>query len=187
MTDQEIIQKYIERSEEAISLTRDKYGRLCHSVAASILSSAQDVEECVSDTYFRAWNIIPPQIPEVLSAFLCRITRNLSLDRYRANHSEKRGRNQIDLVLEELGECLTDGMAMEEQIVDQSVLKDILTRFLGSLGTDDRKVFVNRYFYMLSIKEIAGKYHVSQSKVKMSLFRSREKLKNLLEKEGFEI
>lgn len=187
MTDTEIIEKYFERSEEAISMTRQKYGKLCRSVANNILKNVEDSEECVSDTYFRAWNTIPPTRPSILSAFLCKITRNLALDRYRKNNTVKRGKDNVTTILSELEECLLtyEDTNLEETITDKIALEDVLNQFLGSLKPDDRKIFVNRYFLMKPVKDIADKYRLGQSKVKMSLLRSRESLRVLLEKEGF--
>ena len=183
MDDSKIIELYMARSEQAISETSQKYGRYCHYIAYSILHNDEDSEECVNDAYLRAWNSIPPKRPKRLKAFLGRITRNLSLNKLEKLSAEKRGSGQASLILDELAECLPS----EEDtvhIVDNVVIKDILDRFLGGLPAETRKIFVRRYWYMSPIKEIADEYGLSESKVTVTLFRTREKLKNVLEKEG---
>lgn len=183
MEDHQIVELYWARSERAIPETADKYGRYCYSIACHILHSREDSEECVNDTYLHAWNAMPPQRPNKLSAFLGRITRNLSLNRWDKYSAEKRGAGQVFLSLDELRECIpTPDRA--EQIVDDIALADIFNRFLASLSAENRKIFMRRYWYFSSVKEIAEDYRFSESKVKMSLLRSRKSLKQFLEKEG---
>lgn len=186
MDDKQILDLYWARAENAISETADKYGKYCHFIAYSILRNEEDSEECVSDTYMKAWGSIPPQRPEKLSAFLGKITRNLSLDRLRRHTARKRGCGQAALVLEELQECVPAADNVE-QIVDDLALTEALDRFLASLPADTRKVFMRRYWYLCSVKEIAADFGISESKVKMLLLRSRNKLKGLLEREGIEL
>ena len=184
MDDQKIIDLYWARSETAISETAQKYGRYCHSIAFNILHDREDSEECVNDTFFNAWNTIPPQRPSRLSAFLGKITRNLSLNKWEQYHAEKRGCGQVPLALEELRDCIP-ALGNVEQAADDLVLTEILNQFLSMLPKDRRKIFMRRYWYMDTIKEIAKGYSMSESKVKMSLLRSRNELKQLVEKEGF--
>ena len=184
--DKQIIDLYWARSETAISETASKYGRYCHSIAFSILHSHEDSEECVNDTFFNAWRAIPPQRPSKFAAFLGTITRHLSLNRWEQYNAEKRGCGQVPLVLEELNDCIPASENVE-QVVDDLALTELLNRFLGTLSTDSRKIFMRRYWYMNTIKEIAKGYSMSESKVKMSLLRSRKELKQLLEKEGFDL
>lgn len=183
MDDEQIIDLYWARSETAISATADKYGRYCSYIASNILCSEEDSEECVNDTYMRAWNCMPPHRPAVLKAFLGKITRNLSLNRLAQRSSQKRGLGQAALVLEEIQECVGRD-SDTEQLVEDMVLVEVLNRFLASLSADQRRIFMKRYWYFSSIKEIADCLGVGESKVKMSLLRSKDKLRKMLEKEG---
>ena len=186
MDDHQIVELYWARSEKAISETADKYGRYCHSIAYNILHSKEDSEECVNDTWLSAWNSMPEQRPDKLSAFLGRITRNLSLNRLRSYTAEKRGGGQVPLALDELSECVPANDRID-RIVDDFALADILNRFLASLNPEKRKIFMRRYWYLSPVAEIASDYGISESKVKMSLLRSRNALKTLLEKEGVDL
>ena len=183
MDDIQIVELYNERSETAISETANKYGKYCYYIAYHILYDEQDSEECVNDTYLRAWEAIPPQYPNKMSAFLGKITRNLALNRYRYYMREKRGGGQIPLVLDELQECVPATNSTEE-IIDEKLLVELLNRFLHELPIEKRMMFVRRYWYMSSIQEIANDYEISEGKVKMTLLRTRNKLKQILEKEG---
>ena len=186
MDDKQIVDLYWERSEAAITETSKKYGRYCHHIAFNVLHNNEDSEECVNDTYLSAWNSMPPHRPSVLKTFLGKLTRNISLNKYKQLTAEKRGNGQVALIIDELRECLptTEGT---ENIVDDMVLADVFNRFLASLTVEKRRIFIRRYWYMSSVKEIAADYGMSESKVKMSLLRSRNELKHLLEKEGISI
>lgn len=183
MEDHQIIELFWQRSESAVTETARKYGRYCHTIAYNILHSREDSEECVNDTYLNAWRAIPPQRPERLSTFLGKITRNLSLKRWEQYHAGKRGAGQTALALDELAECVSASDNVE-QAIDDLALAEVLDRFLASLPPERRKIFMRRYWYLNPIKEIAAEYGLSQSKVKMSLLRSREALRKCLEKEG---
>ena len=183
MEDKNIIQLYVERAEAAISETAAKYGRLCYMIAYNILYSEEDSEECVNDTYMKAWEVIPPQIPEKLAAFLGKITRNLAISKYRHNSSKKRGGGQVMYALEELSECIPDKNTTEQAISDKLFVEQ-LNEFLENLPTEKRKVFMQRYWYLRPIHEIAKEFSMSESKVKMILHRTRNMLKAFLEKEG---
>ena len=185
MDDHQIVELYWARSEKAISETENKYGRYCYSIAYHVLHNNEDSEECVNDTWLSAWNSMPEQRPDRLTAFLGRITRNLALDRLRNDKAEKRGGGQVPVALHELEECIPDNKM--ERIIDDSVLADILNRFLASLNPEKRKIFMRRYWYLSPVAEIASDYGISESKVKMSLLRSRNALKTLLEKEGVDL
>ena len=178
MEDKEIIELYFARSEEAIGETARKYGAYCRTIAGRILPNAADAEECVSDTWLRAWGAIPPARPERLGAFLGRITRNLALDRLRA---EKR---QCP-IREELGECLTAGDPTEA-MVERVVLTAALDRFLAGLPPKKRKLFLRRYWYFSPVEELARDFGMSESGVKMALLRLRRELKEKLKHEGIE-
>ncbi len=182
MDDAKIIDLYWMRSESAIGETAKKYGSYCRSIAFRILHNDQDSEECVNDTWLGAWNAMPPKRPAVLSTFLGRITRNLALNRWKQVRAEKRGAGEMTVALEELRECVPaqDGASA----LDDMALADVLSRFLFSLPQEAQKFFVQRYWYVCSIREIADSCGVGASKVKMSLLRSRQGLQKFLQKEG---
>lgn len=186
MEDKEIVDLYWQRSENAISETENKYGKYCYSIARSILYSNEDSEECVNDTYMRAWNSMPQHRPSVLKTFLGKITRNLALNRYRLLTADKRNLGQMPLALDELQECIPGG-DNTAGIADDVVLVEVFNRFLGSLPAQRRKIFMRRYWYLSSIKEISTDYGMGESRVKMSLMRSRNELKALLETEGISL
>ena len=183
MQDDKIVDMYWARSEDAISETSKKYGRYCMSIAYNILRDAEDSKECVNDTYLHAWNSMPDNRPNRLSVFLGKITRNLALTKWEHNTAQKRGGGQMEVVLEELGECVS-GSACTEDVIDRLVREDLLNAFLQGLGAEMRDIFVARYWQMYSVAEIARLYHVSESKVKTSLHRMRNALRETLEREG---
>ncbi len=183
MNDKQIIELFMQRSETAISQTEKKYGKYCYYIARNILRNEQDSEECVSDTFLRAWNAIPPKTPNNLATFLGKITRNLALDKYKYNNSEKRGNGQPALALDELDECIPAETDTEKAVSDKE-LASALNSFLAGLPKEKRQVFVRRYWYLSSIREIAKDYGISESKTKVMLLRTRKELKNYLEKAG---
>lgn len=183
MTDQELLELFFARSEQAIAESNRVYGPYCHQIAYNILHDGRDAEECVSDTYLTAWNHIPPTRPNSFSAYLGRITRNLSLDRFRRNHAEKRGRGQVGAAVHELDYCIPGGKEPEQQILGQE-LGAYLNRFVGTLEPMERRVFVRRYWYLDSISEICLVSGFSVAKVKNMLYRTRKKLKAYLVSEG---
>ena len=183
MEDKQIINLYFSRDEQAISETSKKYGSYCHTIAYRILQSLPDAEECVSDTWLRAWNAMPPQKPNVLRQFLAKITRNLSLDRWRANQAQKRGGGATEVALEELGECVTDGGDPATQL-ELEELKAAIAQFLQELPERDRNIFLRRYFYLEDTAAIARRYVLRQANVRLILSRTRQKLKDFLQKEG---
>ena len=184
MQDNEIVDLYWARSEDAISQTNVKYGSYCRGIALHILRSREDSEECVSDTWLKTWESIPPQRPVRLGAYVGRITRNLSLNRLKAMRRQKRGGGEVIAALEELDETLPSPFSVEED-VDARELAALLDRFLDELSSENRNIFLQRYWYFCSVGEIASACSVSQSKVKMSLLRSRNRLKKYLQGEGY--
>jgi len=186
MTDAEILELYLARSESAIDETAKQYGAYCTKIALNILHNNEDAEECVNDTYLSAWNSIPPQKPAVFSSFIGRITRNLSLDRYRKQKAQKRGGSIVPLLLGELEDCVPSGGSVEGE-ADARALENAVDIFLSGVGKTDRLYFVRRYWYADSIADIAKRFSAGESKVKTSLYRTRQKLKAHLEKEGIEI
>lgn len=183
MEDSQIIALYWQRNESAIEASRQKYGAYCHSIAARILWSAEDREECVSDTWLRAWNAIPPKKPNRLSVFFGKIVRNLALDKYRRNHAQKQFGGQLPLCLEELSGCIGEAAPIEDRLV----LKDLLDSFLRGLTDKSREIFLLRYWYFLPTDVIARQYLMTDGAVKMNLKRTREKLRAYLEKEGIAV
>ena len=182
MEDSEIVSLFWKRSERAVAEAAGKYGAYCRGIALRVLGSAEDSEECVNDTWLRAWEAIPPQRPERLGAFLGKITRNLALNRLRQAGAEKRGGGQTAAALEELSDCLPAPGGVERSLEDRE-LAALLDRFLEGLRPEARRLFVLRYWYLYPVKELAQQLGHSESMVKMSLLRSRGRLKKLLEKE----
>ena len=183
MEDSRIIELYWERSEQAIAETAAKYGTHCYAIAYNVLNNREDASECVNDTYMSAWDSMPPNRPAVLSAFLGKITRNLSLKRWRDARVQKRGGGQIPVVLEELEECISGGLSVEEQI-EAKQLALWVDAFVRGLQEEERKVFVCRYWYLDSVDEIALRFGFTKSKVKSMLMRTRIKLREWLEERG---
>ena len=183
MDDKSIVDLYWQRSDKAIQETEARYGGYCRIIAYNILADSEDAEECVNDTYLNTWNAIPPERPNSLISFLCRITRNLALDRYRGKTAKSRTNGQPDLIFEELSECISDSKTSDDDI-ENILRRDVINRFLAALNEENRDMFVLRYWYMYSIADIARLYHFSENKVSVSLFRIRKSLKLVLEKEG---
>ena len=184
MEDFEIVELYWDRNENAITQTDRKYGKYCRKIAFSIVTNKEDMEECVNDTYLQTWNSLPPQRPERLSTYLGKICRNISINLYEKLTAEKRGGNETDACLDELSELIGGSSEVEEQL-DLSVLTDLINKFLKKCEKQARTVFVQRYWYMMSVKEIAKENRMSDSNVKMTLSRTRDKLKVYLEEEGY--
>ena len=185
MEDKQIIDLYLARSEAAISETEKKYGRYCHYIAYRILENDQDAKEIVNDTLLKTWNTVPPKQPNPLKPYVGMISRQLSLDRYDRYHAQKRG-SQISLMLDELAECIPDhdsGVDIGESVA----LSDALNRFVRSLPDKAQNVFVRRYWYASTVGEIALEYGIKESSVNVLLSRTRKKLKDFLNKEGFDV
>ncbi len=184
MEDSKIIDLYWQRCESAIHETRCKYGGYCFSIANNILPFREDAEECVSDTYLAAWNAIPPSRPSILSTFLGKLTRRIAIDRWRNLNAEKRGGGTVPLALDELSECIPGGCDPVAQ-VEAKELAASVNRFLATLPAMERRVFLLRYFELTPLKTIEERFHMSASKVKSMLYRTRCKLGEHLKKEGF--
>ena len=185
MEDRQIIDLYWARSEAAIAETEKKYGRYCHYIAYQILYDDEDAKEIVNDTYLKTWNTIPPQRPDPLKPYVGMISRQLALNTYEGQHTQKRG-GQVPLVLDELSECIPandDGADIGESVA----LSDALNRFLWALPQRTRNIFVRRYFYISPVAEIAKDFQMKESNVTMHLLRTRKKLAQFLKKEGFDI
>ncbi len=183
MEDKQIVALYWQRSESAISETAGKYGNYCYTIAYNILYNNEDADESVNDTYMGAWNSMPPNKPDILSAFLGKITRNIALNKWRHKNAEKRGGGQVAVALDELVECIPSGEKPEDKVEAMELAK-IINIFLAGLKDMERRVFVCRYWYLDPITEISKQFGYSESKVKSMLFRTRNKLQAYLEKEG---
>lgn len=186
MDDASIVQLYWDRSESAIEESSNKYGAYCASIARNILHSEPDEEECVNDTWLRAWNAMPPQKPSVLSAFFGKITRNLSFDRYKKLLRKKRGGHQMDAVLDELSECVS-GREDTERQWDEKELADEIGRFLQGLPREKRALFILRYWHAFDLSEIARRAGMSENNVSVTLGRLRGKLKAHLAERGYDV
>lgn len=185
MDDKEIVDLYFKRNEDAIKQSEIKYGGYCGKIAYNILFDYEDSKECVNDTWIKAWNSIPPTLPKSLKAFLAKLCRNIALNLFERYTAEKRGGTETELALNELEEIV--GVTSLEEQVKESLLKDSINHFLNTLDKQTRMIFVRRYFYMSSINEIANEYDLGLSNVKMTLSRTREKLKDHLIKEGYSL
>lgn len=184
MEDSAIVQLYFDRSESAIQETDRKYGAYCYTIAHNILANKEDAEESVSDTYLAAWKAIPPRRPSILSTFLGKITRRLSIDRWRIRTAYKRGGGEMPLALEELADCVSGGENPEQTVLRRQMALEF-NRFLQSLPETERSVFLCRYWYLDSIPTIAAHFGFTESKVNSMLHRTRKKVRTMLEKGGW--
>lgn len=184
MEDDRIIELYWQRNSDAIGETDSKYGAYCFTIAENILKNREDSEECLNDTWLNAWNAIPPQHPMNLRLFLAKITRNLAFNIYHARSAQKRGGGEIIIVLDELAECLASESNVENEY-EARELGQSIRLFTRGLPWRDGNVFVRRYFYTESVKEIANRYGLTENHVMVILSRTRRKLKDHLIKEGF--
>lgn len=184
MEDSAIVDLYWERNESAIKETSDKFGRYLTKIAWNILADRRDAEESVNDTYLHAWNAMPPHRPAVLSTFLGKITRHISIDIYRRRHSAKRGGSEYALSLEELSDCV-QGEGGPEEALDAEELANHISHFLRGLSPDARKLFLRRYYYFDPVADAASSLGMSEGRAKTLLFRTRRKLKEYLGKEGY--
>ncbi len=184
MNDEQIIELYWQRNEHAIKESNLQYGAYCHKIAKNILNNTEDSDECVNDTWLRAWNVIPPTRPSKLKLFFAKITRNLAFDKLKAQSAKKRGLNEIDLVLGELSECIADQADVEATIIMKE-LEQSINDFLRTLSVRDCNLFVRRYFFADSIADISRRYGITENNIMVILSRTRSKLKIHLEKEGY--
>ena len=182
MEDSAIVELYWQRADEAIPETERKYGHYCRRIAYNITASHEDAEECVNDTWLGAWNAMPDKRPSVLSTFLGYITRNFALNRLEARRSAKRGGGEAVLALDELEDCIPAD-ASPQRCLEQKELEAAVDAFVSGLSETERRIFIARYWFLLSVKEIADRLGCTQSKVKTSLFRTRNKLRLYLQEE----
>lgn len=183
MEDQEIVDKIWERKEEGLTDLTSKYEAYCCSISYGILRNHEDSAECVNDTWLRVWNAIPPSRPENLPAFLAKVVRNLSLNCYEKKHAKKRGEGVVNVLLDELEQCIPGNNQIEEHLNHQHLV-ECIQNFLKKQSKQKRQIFMRRYFYMDDIKEVATKMGMREGSVKSALSRMRKELCSDLEKEG---
>ena len=183
MDDTGIVSLYWERNERAIEESESKYGGYCHAIAYRILTDREDADESVNDTWLAAWDSMPPHRPSTLSTYLGKLTRRVSLNRWRDRNRDKRGGGEVSLSLDELAECVPDRRNVE-RTMELAELTEAVNGFLAGLPAVERDVFVCRYWFLASLREIGEKFEFSESKTKSMLFRTRKKLLAHLEKEG---
>lgn len=185
MQDSKIIDLFFERSEQAITELSDKYEKLCKKISINILGNEEDALECINDSYLGIWNTIPPEKPDNLKYYLCRIVRNNALKRFHANTAKKRN-SFYDVALQELEECLPDENTLEKELMSEEI-SCLLSIFLESQSKINRIIFVRRYYFSDSIPEISQRVKLTENNVSVRLNRMRKSLKNHLEKEGIKI
>lgn len=185
LEDSEIIERFNSRSEQAISETREKYGSACLMISRNILGNNLDAEECLSDALLALWNSIPPEKPNPLRAYLFRIVRNISIAKYHSNTAGKRN-SFYDVALDELEECLAGAGTVEQEITARE-LSTLIDRFLGTLDEDSRMLFVRRYWYSDSVKELSERFGITENNLSVRLSRLRTKLRKYLQKEGYKV
>lgn len=183
MEDSQIVELYWQRNETAITHTQQKYGRYLGKIAFQILNDREDSQESVNDTYLAAWNAMPPHRPSVLSTYLGKLTRRISIDLFRKKSAQKRGAGEYQKSLEELGDLA--GGTTPQEAVDSQLLGDAIAGFLRTVSSEARHTFIGRYYYLDSVKEIAAYCHISEAKVKILLHRTRLALRTYLEDEGY--
>ncbi|HAG14885.1 MAG TPA: RNA polymerase subunit sigma-70 [Ruminococcus sp.] len=183
MQDSELIDLYFARNEQASAETMRQFGSYCYTIANHILGNQQDAEECVNDVLIRLWEHIPPARPDNLFAYIASAARSIALNRLKHSRAVKRGGGEQTLVLEELRDCASSDNV--EQTLDSKALSETINTFLGTLKPKHRKIFVQRYWYFCSVDEIAEDLNISKSQVTVTLMRTRKKLRDRLEQEGF--
>ncbi|MBR6337240.1 MAG: sigma-70 family RNA polymerase sigma factor [Ruminococcus sp.] len=184
MTDSEITELFNNRDERALTACEESYGSLIKKIAQNILGDTGESEEVQNDTLLKAWNSIPPDSPKSLAAYLSVMVRNIALDRYRKKAAAKRSHDRLSEPLDEIGELLPSSQDLEKE-TEQQLFIDAVNRFLSTLSQDKRRLFIRRYFYLDSISDICKMYSLSESKVKVTLMRTRKKLAEYLKKEDF--
>ncbi|MCT4596807.1 MAG: sigma-70 family RNA polymerase sigma factor [Vallitalea sp.] len=186
MTDSEIIRLLTNRSENALVELHKKYGKYCNKIAINILNNHEDSEECLNDAYLQVWNSIPPNNPKSLLGYLGKITRNVSLDKYRAKSAKKRGGTEIEYILDELKLCIPSNNSVEKEY-ESIELRNQINSFLHSIEPQKRTIFVMRYYYAYNIKIISKKLRLNENTVKSILYRTRLKLKEYFQEEGISL
>ena len=181
MKDQDIVGLYFERNQDAIKHSQARYGGYCMSISMNILHSHPDAEECVNDTWLSAWQAMPPKKPSVLKTFFGKITRNLSIDRYRSLHASKRNID-LEVAMDELG----DAIPMPDD-TSEDLLCQLIEHFLGGVSDTDRRLFLGRYWYGHSVAMLAAHYGINPNTVSQRLYQTRQKLKAFLTERGYSV
>jgi RNA polymerase sigma-70 factor (ECF subfamily) len=176
MDDEAIVELFWHRSEDALAGCEDRFGAYCRAIADNILRDCGDADECVNETWLRAWNAIPPARPMRLKAFLGKKTRNLALDMYSAAHTQKRGGGAVEIALDELSELAAPTR-------EEGEITAAINAFLRSQPEKNADIFVKRYWYLQSVHEIAAQYGCGEGRITSLLFRMRKKLREKLESE----
>ncbi len=187
MEDENIVALYWQRDESAIQETKDKYGLYLSKIAYNILCSPQDSEESVNDTYLAAWDSMPPHRPSVLSTYLGKLTRRISIDIFRRKNRNKRQASEYALSLDELKDCISAKESAPDCALETQMLADAIQKFLSTLSEDARNLFIGRYYFLDPLREVARYCGMGESKAKSMLFRTRCNLKAYLEQEGFDL
>lgn len=185
MNDESIVELYWQREENAIAETQRKYGPYLLQIANNILLDLEDSRESVNDAYLAAWNSIPPHRPQVLRAYLVKLIRRIAIDLYRKRNRDKRRESQYALSLDELGDCIPSNSTQEA--MDEKLLAEAIGQYLRTLPKMSRVAFVDRYYYLDSLREVADYCHMTESKLKSLLFRLRKGLRDYLIKEGYNL
>lgn len=186
MDDSEIVQLFWDRNETALSATERKHGNRCRKIAENILASRQDAEDCVNDAYLKLWELIPPNRPQILGTYLCRLVRNTAIDMLKGKYADKRGNGKSALVFDELAEMIPDQSSVEDTYEGKALLESI-EEFLKQEPVRERRIFILRYWYGCRVSEIAKRFGARKNTVSVILNRTREKLKKHLEKEGYDL
>ncbi len=186
MEDAAIVELFWQRSEDALRQTDAKYGKLCRHLSNNILHNPSDAEECVNDSYLRVWNLIPDARPNFFQAFLCRIVKNISLDRVKFETAKKRSPGGVACI-DELEECVASPVGSPEEAADENALTQAIAAFLKTQNDTARRIFVRRYWYCDSMREIAADYGETEARISSQLYRTRQKLREHLKGEGFAV
>ena len=186
MDDSAIVELFWKRDEQAIAATTEKYNVYCLSIAMNILGNIEDAEECVNDAYLNTWNSIPTNRPKMLSTYLGKIVRNLSFNCYKKNRAKKRGNGQVSVILDELSEVIADSGSPEEEW-NRKILLESMNSFLKEIPVEKRKIFVCRYWYSDSVRDIAKRYGMTENNVSVTLKRIRKKLHDYLVERGVDL
>lgn len=183
LDDDRLLELFRNRDERALSAVTEKYGRYCSSVAYGILKNREDAEECVNDAYLKLWESIPPNCPDNLKAYAARVTKNLALNLLKNDRTEKRGGGELAMVFEELSECVAGTDNVEKTVLEKELIEAV-NKFLKTLPQKKRDIFVLRYWYTLSVTDIAKRYGCSENSVSVTINRTRKALTEFLRKRG---
>lgn len=186
MQDKEIVKLFLERSDSAVAAASEKYRAYCVKIAVNILGSQEDAEFCVNEVFLKAWEQIPPQVPKMLSAYLANITRNCAINMIKQSTAQKRGGGETELVYEEISEMVSGGSDVQRDAENRELIREI-NKFLKRQPALKRDIFICRYWYCDSVRDIAAEFMTTENNVSVILNRTRKKLREYLEKRGFEI